>query len=59
MHSDGGQNRLLRLKLELPENGSKRPSLVLTGLGSFFRVFGAQNECLGLGFHLARKTMFI
>ena len=40
----GGLSRLPRLKLERPENGSKRPSLVLTILGSFFsRVsFGTQ-----------------
>ena len=46
----GGRSRLSRLKLERLENGSKRPSSVLTGLGSFSKVFGAQNECLGLGF---------
>ena len=32
----GGQSCLPRLKLERPENGSKRPSLVFTILGSFF-----------------------
>ena len=59
VYSDGGRNRLLWLKLERPTNGSKRPSLVLTCLGSFSRVFGAQSECLGLGFPLARKDMYI
>ena len=59
MYSDGGRNQLFWLKLELPVNWSKRPSLVLTGLGSFSRVFGAQSECLGLGFPLARKAMYI
>ena len=55
----GGRSHLPRLKLERPENGSKRPSSVLMGLGSFCKVFGAQNECLGLGFSLARKDMYI
>ena len=59
MYSDGGRNRLLWLKLERLANGSKRPSLVLTSLGSFSRVFGAQSECLGLGFPLSRKAMYI
>ena len=59
MYNDGGRNRLLWLKLERPANGSKRPSLVLTGLWSFSRVFGAQSECLGLGFPLALKAMYI
>ena len=59
VYSDGGRNWLLWLKLERPANGSKRPSLVLTGLGSFSRVFGDQSECLGLGFPLARKAMYI
>ena len=59
VYSDGGRNQLLWLKLERPANGSKRPSLVLTGLGSFSRVFRAQIECLGLGFPLARKAMYI
>ena len=59
VYSDIGRNRLLWLKLERPANGLKRPSLVLTGLGSFSRVFGAQSECLGLGFPLARKSMYI
>ena len=59
VYSDGGRNWLLWLKLEWPANGSKRPSLVLTGLGSFSRVFRAQSECLGLGFPLARKAMYI
>ena len=31
-----GRSRLPRLKLERPENGSKRPSSVFTILGSFF-----------------------
>ena len=35
----GGRSRLPRLKLERPENGSKRPSLVFTILGSFFLGF--------------------
>ena len=35
----GGRSRLPRLKLELPENGSKRPSLVFTILVSFFLGF--------------------
>ena len=43
----GGRSRLPRLKLERPENGSKRPNSVFTILGSFFLGFGAQNECLG------------
>ena len=47
MYSGGGQNRLPQLKLERPENGSKRPNSVVTILGSFFYGFGAQNECLG------------
>ena len=55
MYSGGGRNWLPRLKPDRPKNGSKRPSSVLTGLGSFSRVFGAQNECLGLGFPLAPK----
>ena len=59
VYSDGDRNQLLWLKLERPANGSKRPSLVLTGLGSFSSVFGAQSECLGLGFPLARKAMYI
>ena len=59
MYSDGGRNQLLWLKVERHANGSKRPSLVLMGLGSFSRVFGAQSECLGLGFSLARKAMYI
>ena len=59
MYSDSGRNRLLWLKLERPANGSKRPSLVLTGLRSFSRIFGAQSECLGLGFPLAHKAMYI
>ena len=59
VYSDIGRNRLLWLKLERPANGSKRPSFVLTGLRSFSRVFGAQSECLGLWFPLARKGMYI
>ena len=59
VYSDGDRNLLLWLKLERPAKGSKRPSLVLTGLGSFSRVFGAQSKCLGLGFPLARKAMYI
>ena len=59
VYNDGGRNRLLWLKLERPKNGSKRPSLVLTGLGVFSMVFGAQSECLGLGFPLAHKAMYI
>ena len=59
VYSDIGQNRLLWLKLERPANGSKGPSLVLTGLGSFSRVFRAQSECSGLGFPLLRKAMYI
>ena len=59
VYSDGGWNRLLWLKLERPANGLKRPSLVLSGLGSFSRVFRAQSECLGLRFPLARKDMYI
>ena len=35
----GGRSRLPRLKLERPENGSKRPSSVFTILGSFFLGF--------------------
>ena len=53
VYSDIGRNQLLWLKLERPANWSKRPTLVLMGLGSFsrvFGVFGAQSECLGLGF---------
>ena len=59
VYSDFGRNRLLWLKLERPANGSKWPNLMLTGLGSFYRVFGVQSECLGLGFPLARKAMYI
>ena len=59
VYSDSGRNRLLWLKLERPANGSKLPNLMLTGLGSFSRVFGVQSECLGLGFPLARKAMYI
>ena len=59
VYSESGQNRLLWLKLERPTNGLKRPILVLTGLRSFSRVFGAQSECLGLGFPLACKAMYI
>ena len=59
VYSENGRNRLLWLKLEWPTNGLKRPILVLTGLRSFSRVFGAQSECLGLGFPLARKSMYI
>ena len=59
VYSESGRNRLLWLKLERPTNGLKRPILVLTGLRSFSRVFGAQSECLGLGFPLARKDMYI
>ena len=29
------------------------------GFREFSRVFGAQSECLGLGFPLARKSMYI
>ena len=35
----GGRSRLPRLKLERPENGSKRPSSVFKILGSFFIGF--------------------
>ena len=59
VYSDISRNQLLWLKLEWPANGSKRPILVLTGLGRFSRVFGAQSECLGLGFPLAHKSMYI
>ena len=59
VYSKIGRNRLIWLKLERLANGSKWPSLVLTGLGSFSMVFGAQSECLGLGFPLARKAMYI
>ena len=59
VYSENGRNRLLWLKLERPKNGLKRPILVLTGLRSFSRVFGAQSECLGLEFPLARKARYI
>ena len=59
VYSDGGRNQLLWLKLERLANGSKRPSLVITGLASFSRVFRAQSECLGLGFPLSCKAMYI
>ena len=59
VYSESVRNRLLWFKLERPTNGLKRPILVLTGLRSFSRVFGAQSECLGLGFPLARKAMYI
>ena len=59
VYSESGRNRLYLLKLERPTNGLKRPILVLTGLRSFSRVFGAQSECLGLGFPLARKARYI
>ena len=58
VYSESGRNRLLWLKLERPANGLKRPILVLMGL-SFSRVFGAQSECLGLGFPLERKDRYI
>ena len=59
VYSYSGRNKLLWLKLERPANGSKCPNLMLTGLGSFSRVFGVQSECLGLGFPLACKSMYI
>ena len=46
---DGGRNRLLRLKPDWPENGSKRPNSGSTGLGEFFSGFGAEMSVLGLG----------
>ena len=59
VYSENCRNRLLWLKLERPINGLKRPILVLTGLKSFSKVFGAQSECLGLEFPLERKAMYI
>ena len=50
VYSGGGRNRLLRLKPDRPENGSKRPSSGF--LGFFSRV-------LGLNPHLAPKTRLI
>ena len=53
MYSGGGRNRLPRLKLKWPENGSKRSSSRSTGFGGIFLGF------LGLGTPLARKTRLI
>ena len=39
VYSGGGRNRLPRLKLEWPENGSKRPVLGPRILGEFFLGF--------------------
>ena len=36
VYSDGGRNRLPRLKPDRPKNGSKRPS---SGFSGFFRIF--------------------
>ena len=48
VYSGGGRNWLPRLKLEWPENGSKRPSSRSTGFWGTFLGF------LGLGTPLAR-----
>ena len=48
MYKGGGRNRLPQPKLDWPENGSKLPNLRFTVLGSFSRVFGAENECFGV-----------
>ena len=42
-----------------PKNGSKQPSSWSTGFGEFSRVLEFKMSVLGLGFYLARKTMFI
>ena len=55
----GGRNHLPRPKPVLPKNGSKRPSSGSTGFGEFSRVLEFKMSVLGLGFYLARKTMFI
>ena len=55
----GGRNRLPRLKIDRPKNGSKLPSLGFSVLGVFSRVLGLKMSLLGLGFYLARKNMFI
>ena len=47
VYKGGDRNRLPRPKLDWPENGSKQPSFRFTVLGSFSRVFGAENECFG------------
>ena len=55
----GGWNRLPRLKLDWPENGSKRPSSGPRVLGNFSRVLKLKMSVLGLGFYLAHKSRFI
>ena len=40
VYSDGGLNRLPWLKLDLPENGSKRPSSGFSGFWDFLSDFG-------------------
>ena len=55
----GGRSRLPRLKLEQPENGSKRPVRCSRFWGVFSKVLELKMSVLGLGFHLARKDRFI
>ena len=40
VYNSGGRNRLPRLKLDLPKNGSKRPSLRFSGFLDFLSGFG-------------------
>ena len=53
VYSDGGRNRLPRLKPDRPKNGSKRPS---SGFSGFFGIF---SQVFGLDPHLAPKTRLI
>ena len=59
VYSGGGRNRLPRLKPDRPKNGSKQPYLGFRVFEVFSRVLGLKMSVLGLGFYLARKTMFI
>ena len=59
VYSGGGRNRLPRLKHDWPKNGSKRPNSGFRVFGVFSQVLGLKMSVLGLGFYLARKTMFI
>ena len=59
MYNGGGRNRLPRLKLDRPKNGSKLPSSGFWVFGVFSRVLGLKMSVLGIGFYLERKTMFI
>ena len=59
VYSGGRRNRLPRLKLDRPKNGSKRPNSGFQVFGVFSRVLGLKMSVLGLGFYLACKTMFI